>query len=153
MYDISRWPPRREKHGDGPSNGAQGLSQSTNDLMEGLLVERLLQQVLRAEQDSNSMPDSTQNAMAVKNDSKMVVKVTYRNNMIKFYHSVSSGKMALEEEIAKRLHLSIGSFDIKYLDEDRDWISMTCDADLNMCTNTMRPLGKMSTVKMLIQEK
>ena len=167
-HQIFRWPPRRGKHHDGPSNGAQGLVQSENEIrivkdsfveqlpqpvqpVEQALnsVEQLPRPVRPVEQGLNSNPDSTRNAMAVKNDSNIVVKVTYRDCMIKFYLSVSSGKMALENEIAKRLPLSIGSFDIKCSDEDGDWISMTCDEDLDMCISTMRSLGR-STIKMSV---
>jgi hypothetical protein len=67
------------------------------------------------------------------------VKVIFGNNVIKFEISTSSKMIHLEEELRKRLKVEMGSFTIKYMDEEGDLILITCDADLSYC---IRSSGK-----------
>jgi hypothetical protein len=83
------------------------------------------------------------------NSSSIMVKATYRDDTIKFPLSLSSGKRDLEKEVTTRLNFSPGSFVLKYLDEDGDWVLLTCDADLRTCMTTLRSAAK-TTVKMSI---
>ncbi|CAI9772640.1 unnamed protein product [Fraxinus pennsylvanica] len=47
----------------------------------------------------------------------------------------------LKEEVTKRLKLEVGTFDIKYLDDDQEWVPITCDADLQECIDISRSSG------------
>lgn len=89
---------------------------------------------------------ATENAARV-----IMVKATYGNEIFKFQLSLSSTKLDLEKEISVRVKLSIGSFKIKYLDEDNDWVSIACDDDLRTCIVTLTSLGN-TTIKMLLDE-
>ncbi|KAG8496770.1 hypothetical protein CXB51_007981 [Gossypium anomalum] len=51
----------------------------------------------------------------------VTIKATYREDIIRFRISLSSGIVELKEEVAKRLKLEGGTFDIKYLDDDNEW--------------------------------
>lgn len=63
----------------------------------------------------------------------MTIKATYREDIIRFRFALTSGIMDLKEEVAKRLKLEVGTFDIKYLDDDHEWVLIACDADLQEC--------------------
>ncbi|KAJ0265659.1 Protein NLP6 [Hirschfeldia incana] len=72
------------------------------------------------------------------------IKATYREDIIRFKISPESISIAeLKQQVAKRLKLETGAFELKYLDDDKEWVSVSCDADLSEClyaakANTLR---------------
>ncbi|XVF12931.1 hypothetical protein REPUB_Repub08aG0162400 [Reevesia pubescens] len=71
----------------------------------------------------------------------VTIKATYREDIIRFRISLSCGIVELKEEVAKRLKLEVGTFDIKYLDDDNEWVLIACDADLQECVDVSRSSG------------
>ncbi|XP_043716224.1 protein NLP7-like isoform X2 [Telopea speciosissima] len=71
----------------------------------------------------------------------ITIKATYREDIIRFRLSLTSGMVKLKEEVAKRLKLEVGSFDIKYLDDDHEWVLLACDADWHECMDVSRLSG------------
>ncbi|KAG8662005.1 hypothetical protein MANES_01G053000v8 [Manihot esculenta] len=71
----------------------------------------------------------------------ITIKAAYREDIIRFRISLSSGIVELKEEVAKRLKLEVGTFDIKYLDDDHEWVLIACDADLQECIDISRSSG------------
>ncbi|XVF53119.1 hypothetical protein PTKIN_Ptkin05aG0074400 [Pterospermum kingtungense] len=71
----------------------------------------------------------------------LTIKATYREDIIRFRIFLSSGIVELKEEVAKRLKLEVGTFDIKYLDDDNEWVLIACDADLQECLDVSRSSG------------
>lgn len=69
------------------------------------------------------------------------IKATYREDIIRFRISLNSGIVELKDEVAKRLKLELGTFDIKYLDDDHEWVLIACDADLQECLDISRSSG------------
>lgn len=63
----------------------------------------------------------------------ITIKASYREDIIRFRVAANSGIVTLKEEVAKRLKLDVGTFDIKYLDDDHEWVLIVCDADLQEC--------------------
>ncbi|GJT58049.1 NIN like protein 7 [Tanacetum coccineum] len=63
----------------------------------------------------------------------ITIKASYIEDMTRFRMAANSGIIALKEEVAKRLKLDVGTFDIKYLDDDQEWVPIVCDADLQEC--------------------
>lgn len=55
----------------------------------------------------------------------MTIKATCREDMIRFRASFSCGLVELIEEVAKRVKLEVGTFDIKYVDDDQKWVAMS----------------------------
>ncbi|XP_027174639.1 protein NLP6-like [Coffea eugenioides] len=76
-------------------------------------------------------------------------KAKYQGRMIKFRLPFSASKINLEENVAQRLNLAMGSFIIEYQDEDDDRIWITCDGDLRTSMSTLSSLGR-TTIKMYI---
>ncbi|GJS34383.1 NIN-like protein [Tanacetum coccineum] len=66
-------------------------------------------------------------ASAVKN---LTIKATYKENMVKFPFTLLDGLEKLKEMVATRYQLKLGSFKLKYVDEDDDMILIACDTDL-----------------------
>ncbi|CAA0810585.1 Protein NLP6 [Striga hermonthica] len=63
----------------------------------------------------------------------ITIKATYRDDIIRFRVPMESGILRLKEEVSKRLKLEMGTFDIKYLDDDHEWVLISCYADLQEC--------------------
>ncbi|CAA7397462.1 unnamed protein product [Spirodela intermedia] len=65
--------------------------------------------------------------------STVKVKASYRGDIIRFRVKSGVGVFLLKEQVAKRLKLDLGAFDLKYLDDDGEWVLLACDADLEEC--------------------
>ncbi|KAJ1399216.1 RWP-RK domain [Sesbania bispinosa] len=86
--------------------------------------------------------NNTMTPFAARKEMKTVtIKATYREDIIRFRVSENCGIVELKEEIAKRLKLEVGTFDIKYLDDDHEWILVACDVDLQECMDVLRSSG------------
>ncbi|XP_060206815.1 protein NLP6-like isoform X1 [Lycium barbarum] len=81
----------------------------------------------------------------------VTIKATYREDIIRFRLCLSSGIFKLREEVAKRLKLEVGTFDIKYLDDDHEWVLIACDADLQECVDVSRSSGS-NVVRLLVHD-
>ena len=62
----------------------------------------------------------------------VTVKATYKDDMIKFQFTLSSGLLELKQEVARRFLLENTRLHLKYRDEDGDLILVACDADLSI---------------------
>ncbi|KAL3519552.1 hypothetical protein ACH5RR_017701 [Cinchona calisaya] len=96
---------------------------------------------------------SMSNATSVQDDTRITVKATYKDDMIKFQLPLPARKMDLEEMVARKLNLSIGSFKIKYEDEDDNWILITSDEDVDLNTSLSKliSLGR-TTINMSVHQ-
>lgn len=68
--------------------------------------------------------------IAVQDTSFVQLKSTYGDTIIEFQLPLTYGIIELKEEVAMRLKLELYSFDVKYKDEEGDWILIPCDEDL-----------------------
>ncbi|XWS50119.1 hypothetical protein CRYUN_Cryun12cG0061300 [Craigia yunnanensis] len=81
----------------------------------------------------------------------VIIKANYREDIIRFRISLSSGIVELKEEVAKRLKLEVGTFDIKYLDDDNECVLIACDADLQECLDVSRSSGS-NIIRLFVHE-
>ncbi|PSS09372.1 hypothetical protein CEY00_Acc16395 [Actinidia chinensis var. chinensis] len=81
----------------------------------------------------------------------MTIKATYKEDIIRFRLSLDSGIVRLKEEVAKRLKLEMGTFDIKYLDDDHEWVLIACDADLQECVDISKSSGS-NMIRLLVHD-
>ncbi|KAJ8764819.1 hypothetical protein K2173_010284 [Erythroxylum novogranatense] len=94
---------------------------------------------------------STPHVMARQEMKSITIKATYREDIIRFRISLNAGIVELKEEVAKRLKLEVGTFDIKYLDDDHEWVLIACDADLQECVDISRLSGS-NIIRLSVQD-
>ncbi|KAJ0798395.1 putative transcription factor Nin-like family [Helianthus annuus] len=80
--------------------------------------------------DEFVQPETSISGSFFKTDRDVTIKATYREDTIKFRYRLSDGSVKLEEFVATRFQLRIGSFRLKYKDEDGDMILIACENDL-----------------------
>ncbi|KAK9716693.1 hypothetical protein RND81_06G251100 [Saponaria officinalis] len=89
---------------------------------------------------------------SARQDMKTVtIKATFREDIIRFRFSLGSNIVDLREEVAKRLKLEVGTFEIKYLDDDHEWVLIACNSDLQECLDISRSSGS-DMIRLLIQD-
>ncbi|KAJ4827498.1 hypothetical protein Tsubulata_027978 [Turnera subulata] len=79
------------------------------------------------------------------------VKVTYENENIRFRMPTHWGYKDILQEIVRRFNIDdISRFDLKYLDDDSEWVLLTCDDDLEECIDVYRS-SPGHTIKLSLQ--
>ncbi|KAI7752658.1 hypothetical protein M8C21_004170, partial [Ambrosia artemisiifolia] len=76
----------------------------------------------------------------------LMVKASFKDDMIKFPFLVSSGLVELEKQVAERVDVKGQRLILKYEDEDKDLVLVTCDADLESLAGNSRN----TTIKLLV---
>ncbi|KAL6844905.1 hypothetical protein ACP4OV_025564 [Aristida adscensionis] len=94
---------------------------------------------------SRSPPSPKLNA-----DASMRVKATFGSEKVRFRLRPECDFQELKHEIAKRLGIvDTNSLVLKYLDDDSEWVLMTCDADLQECLHVYK-LADIQTIKISV---
>lgn len=89
-----------------------------------------------------STVNPTPHQIARQDSVTLTIKATYKDDIIiRFRFPSVSGIVELREEVAKRLKVEVGTFDIKYLDDDHELVLIVCDADLQECLDVLRSCG------------
>ncbi|XP_010915986.3 protein NLP3 [Elaeis guineensis] len=93
--------------------------------------------------DDNALGPTSDPAkpMSIQDLRTVTIKASYKEDIIRFRMRCTAGIIPLRNEIAKRLKLEIGTFDIKYLDDDHEWVMLACYADLQECMEISRLSG------------
>ncbi|CAN6444493.1 unnamed protein product [Victoria cruziana] len=81
----------------------------------------------------------------------VAVKAMYKDDIVRFRLSSMSSLIDLKEEVAKRLKLETGIFDVKYLDDDQEWILLACEDDFQECIDISKSCGR-HKIRLLINE-
>ncbi|OIV96291.1 hypothetical protein TanjilG_09718 [Lupinus angustifolius] len=119
------------------------LSQQDN---KAKLFPRSLSQETLVEQHPK-----TNSIMAPKKDDFHRVKVTYGDEKTRFRMLKTWAYEDLLHEICSRFNISdMSKYDVKYLDDDCEWILLTCDADLEECIDCCQS-SECSTIKLSLQ--
>nr|XP_027189455.1 protein NLP7 isoform X2 [Cicer arietinum] len=107
---------------------------------------------LAPKQCMDTINTSTTPFAARKEMKTVTIKATYREDIIRFRVTLTCGIVELKEEIAKRLKLEVGTFDVKYLDDDHEWVLIACDADLQECIDVTRSSGGSNIIRVLVHD-
>lgn len=82
---------------------------------------------------------------------RITVKATYKDDTIRFKFEPDAGCFQLYEEVSKRFKLPNGSFQLKYMDDEDEWVMLTNEADLQECIEILECSGSRS-VKFLVRD-
>ncbi|KAE8812148.1 Protein NLP2 [Hordeum vulgare] len=74
-------------------------------------------------------------------NASIVVKAAYKDDTVRLKLLTSMKYENLLEEIAKRLKLSVGTFQLKYKDDEDEWVILASDADLQECLDVLDTTG------------
>ncbi|PWA52137.1 PB1 domain, RWP-RK domain, Lambda repressor-like, DNA-binding domain protein [Artemisia annua] len=70
--------------------------------------------------------------------------------MVRFSFKLSDGFIKLEEQIATRFQLKLGSFSLKYTDEEADMILIACDSSLSVSVGDFTlPDGRQTAIRLV----
>lgn len=83
--------------------------------------------------------------------SSITVKATYKSDTIRFKFEPCEGCLKLYEEVAKRFKLQYGTFQLKYLDDEEEWVMLVTESDLQECLEVLEYVGKRS-VKFMVRD-
>ncbi|EOA23476.1 hypothetical protein CARUB_v10016665mg [Capsella rubella] len=82
----------------------------------------------------------------------LTVKATYRDDTVRFkLDPYLVGCSQLYGEVGKRFKLQEGAFQLKYLDDEEEWVMLVTDSDLYECFEILNGMRK-HTVKFLVRD-
>lgn len=87
----------------------------------------------------------------VDGNSVITVKATYKDDTVRFKFMPSMGCFQLFEEVGMRFKLPTETFQLKYLDDDDEWVMLVNDEDLMECIEIMESVGS-PNVKLLVRD-
>ncbi|XP_021827542.1 protein NLP4-like isoform X4 [Prunus avium] len=104
-----------------------------------LLPRSQSHKILNELQKLQPIPPSLKNNGVAQEGEVQRVKVAYGDEKTRFRMRSDWRYEDLVQEIAKRFSIEdMSIFDIKYLDDDSEWVLLTCDADLEECIDVCR---------------
>lgn len=99
----------------------------------------------------SAIGNSGRERQALEEVSMTTVKATYRDDTVRFKLGQNSGYLDMLEEVGKRFKLKLNSFDLKYLDDEEEWVMLTCDADVAECFDILKSSGG-NHIKVLVRD-
>ncbi|CAN6235944.1 unnamed protein product [Urochloa humidicola] len=81
----------------------------------------------------------------------LTVKATYNGDTVRFKFLPAMGWYHLLEEIAKRFKLTTGAFQLKYKDDEDEWVILASDSDLQECVDVLDSIGSRN-VKLQVRD-
>uniref|UniRef100_A0ACD5WC04 Uncharacterized protein n=1 Tax=Avena sativa TaxID=4498 RepID=A0ACD5WC04_AVESA len=76
-----------------------------------------------------------------RSNSSIVVKASYKDDTVRLKLLASMNYQNLLDELARRLKLSVGTFQLKYKDDEDEWVILESDADLQECLDVLDTTG------------
>ncbi|XP_010526536.1 PREDICTED: protein NLP3-like [Tarenaya hassleriana] len=100
-------------------------------------------------------PSPPLSAVTGKDSKGIRVKATFGESQARMRLQPHWQLKDLRLEIARRFSFDVSSnFSLKYLDDDREWVLLTCDADLEECIDISRssPSSRRETIRLLVHQ-
>ena len=111
----------------------------------------MMHSISSGSQSFKNQNQSNVKSTIVDSGSKLIVKAIYREDTIRFKFDRSAGCLRLYEEVAARFKLQTGSFQLKYLDDEEEWVMLVNDADLQECLEILDDIGTCN-VRFLVRD-
>lgn len=139
----------RIEPGHGIAEPNQSISSSMSDSSNGSGAVVVGNSSTSMEQDWNQ---TRTNNNSSESGSTLTVKATYRDDTIRFkLDPYVVGCSQLYKEVGKRFKLQDGAFQLKYLDDEEEWVMLVTDSDLHECLEILNGMRK-HTVKFLVRD-
>ncbi|XP_010908915.2 protein NLP2 [Elaeis guineensis] len=79
------------------------------------------------------------------------VKATYKEDTVRFRFSLSMGFHQLIQVIEKRFKLCSGTFQLKYMDDENEWVNLADESDLQECVEVLQSMQSQS-LRLLVRD-
>ncbi|KAG2265216.1 hypothetical protein Bca52824_072295 [Brassica carinata] len=135
------------------SSSSQCCSSATTDPSQGDVRtgSSLDETVLTLSSLENNPQGGTHLLSSSQDDDSLRIKVSYGEEKIRFRMRDSRRLTDLLWEIGKRFGLEdMSRYDLKYLDEDNEWVLLTCDEDVEECVDVCRTTPSHTTIMLLL---
>ncbi|XP_042002913.1 protein NLP2-like [Salvia splendens] len=116
------------------------------------LLVRSYSQKIFSDHASNEAPPVPKTSSKVQEVGYFRVKASLGDEKIRLTLQPHWGFRELQQEVLRRFNLENGSrVDLKYLDDDSEWVLLTCDADLEECKD-IHTLLKSGTIRLSLNQ-
>ena len=88
------------------------------------------------------------NSVSMKHSGTVTIKASFKEDIVRFRFPCSGSVIVLKD---KRLRMDVGTFDIKDLDDDHEWVKLACNADLDECMEISRHSGS-HVIRLLVSD-
>ncbi|KAI3916853.1 hypothetical protein MKW92_042945 [Papaver armeniacum] len=95
--------------------------------------------------------NTSKSKSSASNESAITVKATYKEDTVRFKFEPFAGCQHLFEEVGKRFKLSTGTFQLKYLDDEQEWVMLASESDLEECLEILETIGSRS-MKLVVRD-
>lgn len=79
------------------------------------------------------------------------VKATYKEDTVRFKFSLSMGFHQLIEVIGKRFKLRSGTFQLRYIDDEEEWVMLANESDLLECVEVLQSM-EFQSLRLLVRD-
>ncbi|KAK6930511.1 PB1 domain [Dillenia turbinata] len=141
---------------DAAMEGEDGVIEHINPTSSGMTESSngsgsMMHGCSSSSQSTGEQTHTKVNTAQVESRSKITVKATFKDDTIRFKFERSRGCFQLYEEVGKRFKLQQGTFQLKYLDDEEEWVMLVNDSDLQECLDILEFSSSLS-VKFLVRD-
>uniref|UniRef100_A0A1D1ZI32 Protein NLP2 n=1 Tax=Anthurium amnicola TaxID=1678845 RepID=A0A1D1ZI32_9ARAE len=114
---------------------SSGMTESSND----------------SESSSQTFKKWPESNHAVDHSKAITIKATFKEDTVRFKFLPFTGYLQLQEEIGKRFKLATGTFQLKYMDDEEEWVMLVNDDDLQESVEIFESTGSRS-LRLLVRD-
>lgn len=82
---------------------------------------------------------------------RVTVKATYKEDTVRFKFKPTVGCFQLFEEIGTRFKMQVGTFHLKYIDDENELVMLANDSDLQECLEVLEIIGS-TCIKLFVRD-
>ncbi|KAI3980458.1 hypothetical protein MKX01_038630 [Papaver californicum] len=95
--------------------------------------------------------NTSRSKSSTSSESAFTVKATYKEDTVRFKFEPFDGCQQLFKEVGKRFKLLTGTFQLKYLDDEQEWVMLVSESDLEECLEILETIGSRS-MKLVVRD-